>query len=54
MTRSLTKRLEKLEVPMAPHAGPQFIRILFVAPGGEITGEQVVEIGRGARSTRTP
>jgi len=43
-TRTMAKRLEKLEVRYAP-APPMFIRVLFVEPGGEITGEQIFEVG---------
>ena len=46
--RTLAKRLQKLEVRYAP-SQRMFIRLLFVEPGGEITGEQVIEIGSGTR-----
>ena len=42
---TLVNRLKKLEVRLAPPGGPQFIRILYVAPDGEITGEHVVSVG---------
>lgn len=45
-TRTMAKRLDKLEVRYAP-APPMFIRVLFVEPGGEITGEQIIEVGGG-------
>jgi hypothetical protein len=44
-TRTLVKRLEKLEVRFEPPKGPRFIRLLSVAPGGEITREQIIRIG---------
>ena len=42
--RTLAKRLEKLEVRHAPPKGPRYIRLLLVAPGGEITGEHLIRI----------
>lgn len=42
---SMNKRLEKLQPRFEPPKGPQFIRILFVAPGGEIKGENIIKIG---------
>jgi len=44
-TRSLAKRLQKLEVRFEPPKGPYYIRFLSVAPGGEITSEKIVRIG---------
>jgi hypothetical protein len=43
-TRAFDKRLQKLEVRVAP-SQPRFIRFLSVAPGGEITGEMVIHVG---------
>jgi hypothetical protein len=45
ITRSLDKRLQRLEVRFEPPKGPRFIRLLFVEPGGEIMGEKIIKIG---------
>ena len=42
--RSLPNRLQKLEVRFEPPKGRRYIRLLSVAPGGEITREQIIRI----------
>jgi hypothetical protein len=43
--RTLAKRLQRLEVRFEPPKDPKFIQLLFVAPGGEITGEKLIKVG---------
>ena len=52
--RSLAKRLDKLEALYPPPRQRTFIRLISVAPGGEITGEQIIEVGGSRGPIPTP
>ena len=51
--KTMGKRLQQLEVRLPPRQR-SFIRILYVKPGGEITGEYIVEIGGSGGPIPTP
>ena len=51
-TRTLTTRVQPLEARLPPPKEPLFMTIEFVAPGGEITREVVIQLGLS--SQRTP